>query len=294
MFDIQRKKWPLAAILPLVTIVPSRPLESEDHQVIAEHSKNEPGVVVASRLADRVACLTLTSPARLNAMSRAMRTELTRLLAELDEDPGTGAIVVTGAGNRSFSAGQDLSEARLMNGEAAESWVEEWAAVYRVVLNLGTPTIAALNGYAVGAGLQTALTCDLRVASRTAQAGMPEINDAIPCITGSWALAGLIGDARITDLVLTGRLIGADEMLSWGLVSEVVEPDALLGRASELAEQLARSDALTLRLNKEWLRCERLDRLPAAVQAARAGHRQAFDSGAPAAAMTKFLSRTRD
>ena len=181
-----------------------------------------------------------------------------------------------------------------MNGEAAESWVEEWAAVYRVVLNLGTPTIAALNGYAVGAGLQTALVCDLRVASRTAQAGMPEINDAIPCITGSWALAGLIGDARITDLVLTGRLIGADEMLSWGLVSEVVEPDALLGRASELAEQLARSDALTLRLNKEWLRRERLDRLPAAVQAARAGHRQAFDSGAPAAAMTKFLSRTRD
>jgi enoyl-CoA hydratase/carnithine racemase len=292
-FDIQRKKWPSAASLPVATIVPSRLLESEDHQVLKEPSKNEPGMVVASRLADRVACLTLTSPARLNAMSRAMRADLTRLLAELDEDPDVGAIVVTGAGSRSFSAGQDLSEARRLSGEAAESWVDEWASVYRVVLNLGTPTIAALNGYAVGAGLQTALTCDLRIASRTAQAGMPEINDAIPCITGSWALAGVIGSARIADLVLTGRLIGAEEMLNWGIVSEVVEPDALLGRAKELAEQLARSDALTLQLNKEWLRRERLDGLPAAVQAARLGHRQAFDSGAPAAAMTKFLSRNR-
>ena len=74
--------------------------------MIAEPTNNEPGVVVASRLADRVACLTLTSPARLNAMSRAMRTELTRLLAELDEDPGTGAIVVTGAGNRHSAPGR--------------------------------------------------------------------------------------------------------------------------------------------------------------------------------------------
>jgi enoyl-CoA hydratase/carnithine racemase len=241
----------------------------------------EPGIVV----------VTFVSPARLNAISQLMREQLMTTLRELDADPNVGVIALTGAGDRAFSAGQDLSEARSLTGANAERWVEEWTSVYEAILNLSTPTVAVLNGYAVGAGLQIALMCDLRIASATARAGMPEINDAIPCITGSWALAGLIGDGQIADLVLTGRLLDAAEMLRGGLVSEVVEPGRLLERATELGRQLATSNRLALRHNKAWLVRDRLQRLPAAQEAGQAAHREAFESGEPGRVMAAFLSR---
>jgi len=174
---------------------------------------------------DHVGLVTLNSEARLNAFSEAMRRQLIEALQFFDESQDVRAVVLTGAGSRAFSAGQDLSEAQTMDGPAAERWVDEWGEVYTALLSLDTPTVAALNGYAVGAGLQTALMCDVRVASTTARAGMPEINDAIPCITGTWSLEGIVGDARIADLVQTGRMLEAEEMADWGIVTYLAEPD---------------------------------------------------------------------
>jgi enoyl-CoA hydratase/carnithine racemase len=226
-------------------------------------------------------------------MSKEMREQLISSLQSLDADPAVKAIIVTGAGELAFSAGQDLSEAQTFSGADAERWVGEWISVYEVILGLSTPTVAALNGYAVGAGLQTALMCDVRIASRTARAGMPEVNDAIPCITGSWSLTGLIGDGQIADLVLTGRLVDAEEMLRWGLVSELVEPEGLMERATELARQIGKGSHLALQLDKAWLRMGRLERLPAARAAAEAAHREAFESGEPGRVMADFLSGRR-
>ena len=296
MFDIQRKKWPLAAILPLVTIVPSRPLGSEDHQVIAEPSKNEPGVGQPPVGWPTVWPVVLkTSPARLNAMSRAMRTELTRLLAEFDEDPGTGAIVVTGAANSSFSAGQDLSAG------ATDEW-RGGRVVGRGVGGRVPGGAAPLNpddrrAQRLRRRRRSANGACLRPSSRIADGAGRHARDQRrdPVHHGQLGpLAGLIGDARIADLVLTGRLISADEMLSWGLVSEVVEPERAVRtgqRAGRAAGPLGRPD---IGAQKGVAATPAASTVLAAVQAARAGHRQAFDSGAPAAAMTKFLSRTRD
>lgn len=220
-----------------------------------------------------------------------MRQRLIEALQDLDLSTKTRAVILTGAGDRAFSAGQDLTEARGFGGDQARSWVEEWAAVYRAMLGLRTPLVAALNGYAVGAGFQVALMCDVRIAAATARVGMPEVDDAIPCVTGSWSLAGLLGRGQIADLVLTGRMLDADDMLAWGVVSQVVAPEDLVTAAEGLAATLAVKDALAVALDKEWLRRDLLTRLPEAVEAAKSAHAAAFANGQPKKAMSDFLAR---
>lgn len=251
-----------------------------------------PGRIDTSTLDAGITLVTVRSIARLNAFSAAMREQLIAVLQACDESDDVRVIVLTGAGERAFSAGQDLTEAQVMDGAAAERWVDEWRGVYETILNLNTPTVAALNGYAVGAGLQTALVCDIRVASTTARAGMPEVNDAIPCITGTWSMEGLVADGRIADLVQTGRMLTAQEMLDWGLVTYLAPPEELMDRAAEIARQLAGSSQRVFRLNKAFLRRGRLDRIAHAAAAGKAAHREAFASGEPAAAMQKFLARS--
>jgi enoyl-CoA hydratase/carnithine racemase len=254
--------------------------------------ENAPGHIDADTLAPGIALLRITSTSRLNAFSSAMRRELIAALQSYDADDAVGAVVLTGAGDRAFSAGQDLTEAQSMDGARARSWVDEWCAVYAAILNLSTPVVAALNGYAVGAGLQTALSCDVRIASAAAKGGMPEIHDAIPCVTGAWSMSGLIHDGRITDLVQTGRMLSAQEMLDWGLVTYLAAPEDLLAKAGQIAERMAASSRRVFALNKAFLRRDRLARLGPAGEAAKTAHADAFASGEPARAMTSFLAKT--
>ena len=106
-------------------------------------------------LEDHVGLVTVNSEARLNAFSEAMRRQLIEALQSFDESQDVRAVVLTGAGSRAFSAGQDLSEAQTMDGPAAERWVDEWGEVYTALLSLNTPTVAALNGFLVGAGVMS-------------------------------------------------------------------------------------------------------------------------------------------
>lgn len=235
--------------------------------------------------------MTIASPGRMNAFSAAMRRQLHDAVHDLDASGEIRVMILTGAGERAFSAGQDLQEAQGMGPSDAKEWVDEWAALYRDMLNLGIPTIAAVNGYAVGAGFQVALMCDFRVASTTARVGMPEVDVGIPCVTGSWALTALVGRAQITDLVLSGRLLGSDEMLKWGLVSQVVQPEELMETACRLGGSIASKSKPALRADTAWLRQDLLQRLPKAQEAARLAHAEAFASGEPQRAMGTFLGK---
>ncbi|OFV84025.1 MAG: enoyl-CoA hydratase, partial [Acidobacteria bacterium RBG_16_64_8] len=169
-----------------------------------------------------VRVITLNRPHVLNALNREMRRELTEAFVKANHDDEVGSIVLTGSGERAFAAGQDLNEAKEFTPERAHTWIDEFFALYSALRNLDKSVVAAVNGYAVGAGLQIALLTDLRIASERAQLGMPEIHDGIPCITGTWTLWDIIGRSRTEDLVLTGRLLGAQEALQWGLVNRVV------------------------------------------------------------------------
>jgi len=238
-----------------------------------------------------VALVVLDRPERLNALSQRMREELIEALRALDAAPEARAIVVTGAGDRAFAAGQDLDEARAFDEDAVDRWIDEWTALYQTVLELATPTVAAVNGYAVGAAFQLAAVCDLRVASDTARFGMPEVDDAIPCITGSWSLYQLIGRGRVADLVLTGRMIDAQEALAWGLVSRVVPAARLRDEAHATAALLAAKSATTHALNKRLLCRLANERLSEFEAYAKEAHRTAFGSGEPQVAMSRFLAK---
>lgn len=247
--------------------------------------------ICVERRPDGVAVVTINRPERLNAFSRVTRSELKGALQALDAEDAVGAIVLTGAGERAFAAGQDLAEAQQFDAERARLWIDEWGELYDAMLSLGKPCIAAVNGYAVGAGFQVALMCDLRIAAEHARFGMPEVDDAIPCITGTWSLYNLIGHARTAELILSSRMLNAHEALNWGIVTRVVPDSELRADALETARQLAVKPRTAVRLNKQWLRTLLMRQFDATVTFAKHAHAEAFHSGEPREAMAAFLEK---
>ncbi|MGN6490229.1 MAG: enoyl-CoA hydratase-related protein [Devosia sp.] len=191
-----------------------------------------------------VLLVTLNRPEKLNALSREL---LHRLAAELDAaaaDPSTGVVVLTGAG-RAFSAGADVAD-MLASGDAAYADPERLDA-WRRIEDFPKPLLAAINGYALGGGLELALLCDILIASDPARFGTPEINIAsFPGDGGTQRLPRLVGRAFAMQMILTGELIDAALAERKGLVGEVTAPEALLPRALELAGSIAgKSSAIT-------------------------------------------------
>jgi enoyl-CoA hydratase/carnithine racemase len=242
--------------------------------------------------ADDIAVITLNRPRKRNALTREIREELTDQIERLTATETTRAIVLTSR-ESGFSAGQDLLEAKDFTIDHIPDWIHEHMNLYRTLLSYPRPLVAAVDGCCVGAGLQLALLCDLRVASSDAYFAMPEIDDAIPCILGIWTLWDLIGRGRTTEMVLTNRKVPADEAQEWGLVSKTVPGEILLDSAFALARSLASKPALAYRLTKERLRLLSLEGSDALTVHAQYAHQVAFASGEPAIAMSEFLAGQR-
>lgn len=235
----------------------------------------------------------INRPERLNALSSNVKDELVDFFRWANSSSAVASIVLTGAGNRAFAAGQDLMEAKDFVPEMIGEWIDSFHDLFSAVIDCRRPTIAAVNGYAVGAGLQLAMLCDLRLASANARFGMPEIDDAIPCITGSWVLYDSIGHARTADLILTGRMLDADEAVAWGLVREVVEEGSLRERSIELATAMGKKPALAVELNKERLAMLLGRERDNAERFAKSAHYRAYETGLPQKKMADFLARKR-
>lgn len=195
------------------------------------------GDEITLELDDRVAVITLNRPSKLNAVTPAMSDQLVRAVHWANGDDVVRAVVLTGAGERAFSAGSDIST---LDGYATPWDFRNRTDYCDALRGLRKPAIAAVNGYAFGGGLETALSCDIRLASSTASFGAPEIK--LGWIGGggmSTLLAQSIGASNAALMLMTGDPIDAARALAWGLVSEVLEPSALLPRARELAETIA-------------------------------------------------------
>lgn len=241
---------------------------------------------------DGVVVITLNRPRRHNALTVGLRRRLVDSLRSFADDDAARAAILTGAGRKAFSAGQDLGEAREFDETRISDWIDEWEDVFDACLSCPKPIVAAVNGYAVGASLQLAAMCDIRVASDAARVGLPEVDDAIPCITGTWALADLVGLGPVADLVLTGRLVDAREAQHLGLFSHVVPPAQLMPLAESIARGLAAKPPLAMALNKANLRRLRWASWPGAAEEAKRAHGVAFGSGAPRQSMDSFLTGT--
>jgi enoyl-CoA hydratase/carnithine racemase len=209
---------------------------------------------VLARQEGRVRVLTLNRPAARNALDTATRAALIQSLRDADADASVGAVVLTGAGN-AFAAGADLRELLARTSAEQEAFLQP-PHIYSVVEALSKPVVAALNGHALGAGLELATACDLRICAPAAKLGQPEINLAlIPGGGGTQRLARLVGPAQAAKLVLTGEPVDATEALRIGLVDEVAE-DAL-ARAVAIAAAIAGKDPAAVAAAKQALRAAR-------------------------------------
>lgn len=199
-----------------------------------------------------IAILTVDRPKALNALSQAALVELTQVARELDADPGVGVVIVTGAGEKAFVAGADIGEMAGFGPREAELHARKGQVAMAAFERMQKPVIAAINGYALGGGLELALACDIRIASENAQVGLPEVSLAtIPGFGGTQRLARAVGTSLAKELVFTGRRIKADEALRIGLVSRVVPQAELLETAKQLARDILANGPYAVRLAKE-------------------------------------------
>lgn len=200
---------------------------------------------------DSIAVVTLSRPQSLNALNRQVFMELKLVFEEIGRDNKIKAAILTGSGSKAFAAGSDVSEMQHLSAVEARDFA---LAVYRAqeqIASLSKPTVAAINGYALGGGCEVAMCCDLRVASENARLGQPEINlGIIPGGGGTQRLARLVGIGRAKELVFTGKIIPARVALEWGLVNQVVPPEELMETALKLAGEMAAKSSLALAFAK--------------------------------------------
>lgn len=189
---------------------------------------------------DRVAFITINRPNQLNALNKMTIAELHSALEDANNDEGVRVIILTGSGEKSFVAGADIKEfadfSIAQGGELAQKGQE---TLFTFIERLSKPVIAAVNGFALGGGLELAMASHIRVASNTARIGLPEVGlGVIPGYGGTQRLAQLVGRGKANEMVFTAGMIKADEALTWGLVNHVVEPAELMAKAEEIAQKI--------------------------------------------------------
>jgi len=207
---------------------------------------------IGFELADSIATITLDRPEKLNALDPEMLRALEGHLDRLDTTTEARVLIVTGAGDRAFCVGADIAAwAALEPIDMWRAWVRTGYRVLDRLTHVRIPTIAALNGYTLGGGLEVALACDLRIAAEGVQLGAPEVKiGTVPGWGGTQRLPRLIGVARAKQMIFTGERISADQADRWGLVNEVVARDNLLPRCRELAWSIAANAPIAVQLAK--------------------------------------------
>jgi len=240
---------------------------------------------------ERIATLRIDRPDVLNAFDSATRRAFVSAARDLQADDDVRAVVVTGAGDRAFSAGQDIDETAGFSGDDAAEWVTEFEAVYESMLGFDVPVVAAVNGVAIGLGFQIALLCDLRVAARDAAVGMTELDVGLPCVMGSYLIETVADHGAAAELALTAETVDAPRARELGLLTRVVPAGDLDDAVADLAGTLAAKPPRATASQKAWLRRLRFDgELSAVMERGRELHAAAYDTGEPAARMAEFQS----
>lgn len=202
----------------------------------------------------KIAYITINRPEAHNALNSIARRQLKENLDVIKEDTEIRAVIITGAGEKSFSSGADLEDLvqALKTPYGAREGAENGQVLFNVIEKLGKPSIAAVNGYALGGGCELILACTIRIASTQAKFGLPEIQLGIlPAHGGTQRLVHLIGKGKAAEMILSGDMIDAQEAYRIGLVSSVVPPERLIAQAEEIAGRIIKNGDIAVRLGME-------------------------------------------
>ncbi|KQC30477.1 enoyl-CoA hydratase/isomerase family protein [Flagellimonas eckloniae] len=198
---------------------------------------------------NNIATITINRPKKLNALNKRTIEELHVAFKELDEDTGIKVIIITGSGEKAFVAGADISE--FSDFSIQEGWqlaAEGQKLLFNFVENLSTPVIAAVNGFALGGGLELAMSCHFRLASENAKMGLPEVTlGLIPGYGGTQRLPMLIGKGRAMEMIMTAGMIDAATALDYGLVNHVVSQEELLPLGHKIASRISNNSSVAIK-----------------------------------------------
>lgn len=199
-------------------------------------------------LKGNLASVTVNRPAKLNALNKKTIEELHEAFKSLNEDENIKVIIVTGSGEKAFVAGADIAEFSNFNIEKGTELARKGQEIlFDFVQNLGTPVIAAVNGFALGGGLELAMAAHFRVASSNAKMGLPEVSlGVIPGYGGTQRLSQLVGKGKAMEMIMTAGMISANEAKEWGLVNHVVEQAELLPLCEKIAGKIMRNSSVAI------------------------------------------------
>ncbi|MFX1466145.1 MAG: enoyl-CoA hydratase/isomerase family protein [Promethearchaeota archaeon] len=200
---------------------------------------------------DKLGIITINRPKALNAFNNDVIDEFDNLLDEIENDDTIKVVIITGEGERAFCAGADLAEIKNSTKEEFSQFIENGQMLMRKIETMEKTFIAAINGFALGGGLELALACDIRIASENAKMGTPEVGvGLIPGWGATQRLPKVIGLGRAKELILTGNHISAKDAEHFGLVNKVVTSDELIPSASKIAEKIANNAPVAVQLAK--------------------------------------------
>ncbi|MBT8265528.1 MAG: enoyl-CoA hydratase/isomerase family protein [Bacteroidia bacterium] len=203
---------------------------------------------ILSEKNDGICTITINRPAKLNALNRKTIQELHGALLEADDANSVKVIIITGSGEKAFVAGADISEFADFNvEEGSELAAQGQRLLFDLVENLNTPVIAAINGFALGGGLELAMSCHFRVASDNAKMGLPEVSlGVIPGYGGTQRLPQLVGKGRAMEMIMTAGMIDAQQALDFGLVNHVVKLEDLLPMCEKIGSKIMRNSSVAI------------------------------------------------
>ena len=203
---------------------------------------------------DNTGIITINRPKALNAFNNDVLREFNNLLDEIENDISVKVIIITGEGERAFCAGADLAGIKNSTKEEFKQFIENGQMLMRRIETMKKPILAAINGFALGGGLELALACDIRIASEKAKLGTPEVGvGLIPGWGATQRLPKVIGLGKAKELILTGVHITAKDAEKFGLVNKVVMPEELINAAKEMAKKIAGNAPIAVKLAKETL-----------------------------------------
>jgi enoyl-CoA hydratase len=251
------------------------------------------GVRIEERKLGAVARVVVQNAAKLNTLNSHLMIALIGELEMLARRDDLRAVVLTGEGERAFVGGADIVEMATLDADKAEAFIILVHRSCNALRKLPVPVIARVNGYALGAGLEIAAACDLRIASSNAVFGMPEVKVGIPSVVEAALLPGLIGWGRTRELLLWGENIDAATARAWGLVEHVAAPETLDGAVDARLDALLAAGPQAVRLQKKLIRDWENMTLDQAVRAGIESFKQAYATDEPRRMMAAFVNRAR-